>query len=99
MIIFDGSPVSVGDSMYDVAYGAGVAVELMEPHAQFRVKFGERVFTYGTEGRSVFPRKTLFWREPIGRYYPRKNDVAWATFSNLREAIAHALDIRGDSNE
>jgi hypothetical protein len=95
-MLFDGEEVKIGDSMYDVAYGAGTVVELMPRQSQFRVKFGERTFTYRLNGQSVFPRKTLFWREPIGKYYPRKNDTKWATFLNLCDAIAHALDIAGD---
>lgn len=93
-LIFDGSPISLSDSVYDVAYGAGNIVEIQVPQNKFRVKFGQRVFTYDLTGQSMFPRKTLFWREPIGSFYPRKNDITWATFSNLRNAIAHALDIQ-----
>lgn len=96
VLTFDGDDLNLNDSVYDVAYGSGIVTEIMDRQNQFRVKFGERSFTYKLNGQSMFPRKTLFWREPIGRYYPRKNDTNWATFSNLRDAIAHALDITGN---
>lgn len=95
VLIFDGSPVALNDSVWDTAFGSGNIVEIQVAQNKFRVRFGQRVLQYDLTGQGIYPRKTLFWREPIGGFYPRKNDITWATFANLRNAIAHALDIQG----
>lgn len=92
-IKFDGAPLYLNDTVYDVSKGAGVVVEILRDQKSFRVKFGQKTFMYTLDGQSFEPRKTLYWRNPIGRYYPRKDDKKWDTFVVLVDAIAHGLDI------
>lgn len=91
-MIFDGSSVELGDSMYDLAYGPGVVTELDPAHQVFRVTFGKRMFTYTLAGVGNFQRKTLFWREPIGGFYPTKNDAIWDKFTQIRQSVSTILN-------
>lgn len=90
-MIFDGSELSVNDSVFDVAFGSGHIIEVNEETKKIRVQFGPRTFTYNEIGHGQFPRKTLFWRNPIGAFIPMKKDTNWDTFSRIRDAVAKEL--------
>ncbi len=92
-MVFDGSELALNDSVYDVAYGSGRVIELDNRNNVFRVAFGARTFTYDLKGFGTFPRKTLFWREPLGTFVPAKNDEKWDMFDKLRTAVALTLGL------
>ncbi len=75
-MIFDGGTLNLSDSVYDVAYGSGSIIEINDSLGFFRVDFAGRTFTYNLSGISTFPRKTLYWREPIGGYIPQKKSAS-----------------------
>jgi hypothetical protein len=92
-MIFDGSELAYNDSVYDVAYGSGKVIEINDSVGHFRVAFGARTFTYDTVGFGTFPRKTLFWRDPISGFTPPKDTVKWDQFIKLRTAIFTTLGL------
>ena len=94
-MIFDGGTLNLNDSVYDVAYGSGSVTEINDVLSYFRVDFAGRTFTYGPEGIGTFPRKTLYWREPIGGYIPQKDQPSWDKFVEIRRVAAQVLSIGG----
>lgn len=90
-MIFDGSKLSVNDSVFDVAFGSGHVIEINTKTNTFRVKFANKFFTYLPTGVGQFPRKTLFWRDPIDKFIPKKDDPLWDQFTRIREAVAREL--------
>lgn len=92
-MIFDGSEINLNDSVYDVAYGSGKVIEFIERTNNFRVAFGPRSFTYNRQGFGTFPRKTLFWRDPIEGFIPPKSTEKWDLFSKLRLVVANTLGL------
>lgn len=92
-MIFDGSPLSINDSVYDMAYGSGHIIEINEGVGSFRVAFGPRSYTYLPTGIGMFPRKTLFWREPLGGFVPPKDTVKWDMFVKMRKSIVDTLGL------
>jgi hypothetical protein len=92
-MIFDGSELVYGDSVYDVAYGSGKVIEINEKTDNFRVAFGARSFTYDLMGFGTFPRKTLYWRDPISGFTPPKDTIKWDMFVKLRSAIHTTLGL------
>jgi len=92
-MVFDGSTVKLNDSMYDVAYGAGIVIELNDKADNFRVAFGNRNFVYDLKGFGTFPRKTLYWRDPVGGFIPPKDTAKWDMFEKLRLAIVNTLGL------
>jgi hypothetical protein len=92
-MIFDGSELVINDSVYDVAYGSGKVIELSDSVQSFRVAFGPRSFTYDLEGFGTFPRKTLYWRDPISGFIPPKDTMKWDMFIKLRTAIYSTLGL------
>lgn len=92
-MIFDGAELFVGDSVFDVAYGSGAVIEINNRSDNFRVAFGARSFTYDLKGHGTFPRKTLFWREPIGAYIPPKSGEKWDMFDKIRTVVALTLGL------
>lgn len=92
-MIFDGAELALNDSVYDVAYGSGHVSELNNRVNNFRVTFGPRTFTYDLEGHGTFPRKTLYWRNPVDGFIPPKDTIKWDLFSKLRNVIATTLGL------
>lgn len=90
-MVFDGAELNLEDSVYDVAYGSGRIIEINDKTFTFRVAFGARAFLYDLQGFGTFPRKTLFWRDPIQGFVPPKNTMKWDTFCNIRNAVAKEL--------
>lgn len=90
-MIFDGAKISIGDSVFDVAFGSGSVLEIDDKARMFRAQFGKRVFSFNSTGHGQFPRKTLFWRDPIGAFVPMKKDTSWDVFSRIRDAVAKEL--------
>jgi len=90
-MILDGSEIAINDSVFDVAFGSGHIIEINDKTKIFRVQFGPRTFSYNETGHGQFPRKTLFWRNPVGAFAPTKKDVNWDVFSRIRDAVAKEL--------
>ena len=90
----DGDPgeeIRVGDSVFDLAHGAGQVIELKEQEAKFVVAFGHRRFVYGTNGVGPFRgRRTLYWSDN-GLGIPMKNDVAWNVILEICKASSKVL--------
>ena len=92
-MIFDGGTLNLNDSVYDVAYGSGSVIEINDVLGTFRVNFAGRTFTYNLSGIGTFPRKTLYWREPIGGYIPQRDQPFWDKFVEIRRVAAQVLSI------
>lgn len=89
---FDNAEVKPGDGVYDVAYGQGVVTRIKEQEQRFDVVFGERQYSYDRGGIGYFRgRKTLFWRDPIERFIPSRDNATWDTFTKIRDAVAIIL--------
>lgn len=93
MASMDGSPVLVGDSVYDTAYGTGTVAELMSVD-RFRVSFPQgRTYVYSDAGVNTrFTIRTLFWRNPVIAV-PAKNDNAWTAISAVCSAVVSAMRV------
>lgn len=90
-MIFDGSPVLVGDSVHDVAYGPGVVSELKVSESRFVVRFGTRYVGYTLAGVGNFTRKTLYWRDPTDLLPVPKSAANWALFTQVKQSLHNAL--------
>lgn len=90
---FDNATLVLGDSVYDVAQGAGTVVELITQTNQFRVQFGTRNYVYSLGGVSVYPQKTLYWRDPIEGVIPPKAVGAWNNYVLIRNFVAQTLGL------
>ena len=85
---FDGETVTVGDAVYDVAYGHGKVERVEEAENKMFCIFNTRMIAYDVRGVGSFGRKTLFWRDPIGSLKPSKDRTKWELFERLRNQIA-----------
>lgn len=90
---FDGSEINVGDHVIDIVSGGGVVVLVQEAENRITVQFGVRKLSYSPDGVGTFARKTLFWRDPIGKYRPMKEDPTWDLFVKIRDSIAEHLKV------
>jgi len=88
---FDGSNIFVGDSVYDLAYGPGVVVELKPNENRFVVRFGERYVGYNLNGQGNFDRKTLYWRDPTDSLPVPKDNARWALFTAIKASLHNAI--------
>jgi hypothetical protein len=88
---FDGSPILVGDSVHDLAYGPGIVVELKPQEQRFVVKFGDRYVGYTLGGVGNFNRKTLFWRDPIDSLPVPKSADKWQLFTQIKASLHNAI--------
>ena len=84
----DGEEIQVGDWMFDVVFGHGV-VEHIDPKTNtFLVLYGNRRYNYTETGRSNFPQRTLYWKDPIQGFFFFFYEVKWDYFCKLRKAVA-----------
>jgi hypothetical protein len=90
-MIFDGSPVLVGDSVFDLAYGPGIVVELKPVEQRFIVRFGQRYVGYTLSGVGNFDRKTLYWRDPVLSLPVPKSSDKWSLFTQIKQSIHNAI--------
>lgn len=98
-MIFDGDKISIGDTVFDVVFGAGRVEQIIEAEGKFSVRYGtgNRIYVYSSAGVSNFPEKTLYWHDPVKGYTPMKDDKKWAHFCELRDALASVI-WKSDSN-
>lgn len=89
---FDGDEILVGDKVFDCVWGAGVVILVQDAQDRITVKFGAREIAFSSNGVGHFPNKTLYWRDPVGRFVPMKDDATWVQFVKLRDAIATTLE-------
>lgn len=84
----DGDLVSVGDSVFDVVWGAGIVSQL-HLSGNFVVRFaGTRVATFTSAGVNTrYPGRTLFWRNPVV-VVPTKDERHWLLIQQLVSNIA-----------
>ncbi len=90
---FDNATLVLNDSVYDVAQGAGTVIELREDLQKFRVSFGTKNYLYTLGGVSVYPQKTLYWRDPIAGVIPPKAVGAWEKYVLIRNFVAQTLGL------
>jgi hypothetical protein len=81
----DGSPVLVGDNIWDILLGfSGQVVEV--GGSTFKVSFGVgRFLTYAGNGQ-VAGAKRAYWLQPI-LTAPKKNDPQWALLTAVVSAV------------
>lgn len=89
----DNVEVLVGDHVFDVAWGGGVVTNFMADGKLFGVNFGSKKFYYDANGISQNGNKTLYWKNPITKVLPTKDDAKWALYSKLCDANATALGL------
>lgn len=90
----DGATLSVGDKVYDIAYGPGEVEQLLVDN-RFVVVFStvSRRQTYLTSGTGVrFPTRTLYWHDPIIAV-PAKNDTGWLKIQQICRAVVETLRV------
>lgn len=87
----DGNDILANDVVFDIVFGAGVVEAVRDAENVFAVRFGEKMFSYRSNGVGNFPQRTLYWRDPIAGLVPNKNDGKWAYFCKLRNAIAQVV--------
>ena len=95
MHTLDGYELNKGDSVYDVALGAGV-VKLLTDAGGVTVEFGlGRVGSYGPGGVSRrFQNRTLYWHNPIV-VTPDKPAARWDILREASTALAQSLRSNG----
>lgn len=84
----DGFEVLVGDSVYDVAMGAGQVVSLRDLNDRFEVRFSDgRSCLFSTSGIGPFiQRRSLYWCDPV-TFIPSKDPKRVRIMRDLSLAI------------
>lgn len=90
--IMDGSPVLVGDVVYDTLYGAGVVEQILVDN-RFVVTFSGANLrhTYHDSGvGSRFKVRSLYWHDPVFAI-PAKSDTGWQKIRTICLAVVAAM--------
>jgi len=84
----DNEPVAVGDKVFDVCYGPGTVEELLVED-RFRVSFSlNRFVVFNGDGIAArFPRRTLYWHDPVVAA-PMKSDEHWGVLASICRSIS-----------
>jgi len=87
-VLFHNEPISIGESVYEINFGAGVVVFICESTQRIQVRFGTREYTFNHEGRRhENVGKTLFWHDPVGKFIPMKDINLWKMFCRIRDCV------------
>ena len=91
-ILMDNEVVRVGDSVYDVRYGAGRITALNVQDRRFTVKFQspDTELVYKPNGTRGTQRRSLFWKNPI-LVVPNKDEGLWQEASSLARRVVEAM--------
>lgn len=83
MATLDGYNVNVGDSVFDMVWGAGTVEQIMVSD-RFTVRFGPaRVGVFSSSGVNArYSGRTLFWKNPV-LVPPTKDDRRWTLIQAL----------------
>jgi hypothetical protein len=91
----DGYAVNIADTVYDVAYGEGVVVQLLGSSNKFIVTFEgiNRSISYDMNGIGPRPNKrTLYWHDPV-LVVPAKPEPLWAKTRVVCMNVAEVLRV------